>query len=92
MQTEQTALAAWIDQQWGRQSELAKQLGVTKQSVFYWAKSAPPPSRCWQIEQITGIKVEELNSSVQWVRVTKKGPPVFVPKPRPARMSSKAQA
>ncbi len=92
MTNEGTPLKQWLDGERGRAADLARALGVTPQTIGGWAngKAEIPPSRCWQIEQHTGIRVEALNSSVQWVRASKRAPPIFVPKP--ARMSAKRVA
>ena len=87
MDTNEHPLSAWLKQSHGRAAELARAIGVTPQSLGGWARTRSiPPSRCWQIEQLTGIRSELLNDSVTWHRPTKKGPPVFTPPSRPSRM------
>jgi len=52
-------LAQWVDADRGRQSELARRIGVQSQLVWQWARGVRvvPIGRCGAIEQATGGEV-----------------------------------
>lgn len=52
----------------GSQAALAKALEITSANISQWRKSISgvPAHHCPQIEKLTGIKAELLNSSVNW--------------------------
>jgi DNA-binding transcriptional regulator YdaS (Cro superfamily) len=63
-------LAEWVDQERGRQSSLARAVGVDSQLVWQWARGVRqvPADRCPAIERATegAVRCEELRPDVEW--------------------------
>lgn len=81
-------LSSWVDQERGRQSELATSLDVPPQLVWGWAKGGRPipDDRRPAIEAATkgDVPCEEMGDDVIWHRVADKNWP-WHPKGRPLK-------
>lgn len=63
-------LAEWVDQERGRQSALARAVGVDSQLVWQWARGVRqvPADRCPAIERATAgvVRCEDLRPDIEW--------------------------
>ncbi len=50
----------------GNQARLAELLDVSSSAIWQWKQSEVPPEHCPAIEKMTGIRCENLNSTVDW--------------------------
>lgn len=68
-------LAAYMDEQRGRMTELAKALGIYPSLVSMWVSGERKvaPEWCLAIERFTGgvVTVEELRPDINWKRAKK---------------------
>jgi DNA-binding transcriptional regulator YdaS (Cro superfamily) len=63
-------------------SSLAEKLGINRASVHGWInRGFVPVGRCAEVERITGVRAEELNTRVKWFRVVEPGWPNGKPVP-----------
>jgi DNA-binding transcriptional regulator YdaS (Cro superfamily) len=54
----------------GGMSAMAAALGVTGHAVIYqWKKTRVPADRCPDVEQLTGVRCEDLRPDVNWAVV-----------------------
>ena len=69
-------LQDYVDQERGRQTQLAEALGIPPQLVWQWARSVRPvpTNRCASIELATdgAVTCEELQPGLRWLRVPDK--------------------
>ncbi len=58
----------------GSQAKLAKHLGLTSSNISQWriSKKGVPERHCQEIENLTGVKCEMLNPTLNWKYLRKK--------------------
>lgn len=47
---------------------MSRALNVTYQAIQNFVKDGPPPGRCPDIEELTGVRCEKLRPDLDWVR------------------------
>ena len=58
-------LRKYLKSQYGRQSELARELGVSPGAVHQWAKGRVPVKRIYEVALLTGIPAAEIRPDIE---------------------------
>ena len=58
-------LVEYLRAEWGRQSRLAEDLGVSSGAIHQWVKRKVPAERLYEVARLTGIPAQVLRPDIE---------------------------